>query len=219
VELAGWLAMVSGSLAKMAQDIILLAQTEVAEVRESGDDSRGGSSTIPQKNNPIISEQIIAAARTNAALLPAMQQAAIQEHERGTHGWQMEWLTLPQMVGFTAVSLNKALFLSNNLVVNKVQMQQNIANSHGLMLAEAISFALTEQVGRAEAKHIVEEACQIAWTEKRHLLDVVKEMVGVEKNTAVNWETLPDEAHYLGETETFIDQVLQAMTNPIKLIG
>ena len=211
VEWANWLAMVSGSLAKMAQDIILLAQTEVAEVRESGDASRGGSSTMPQKHNPIISEQIIAAARMNAALLSAMQQAAIQEHERGTHGWQMEWLSLPQMVGYTAVSINKALFLSSNLVVNKEQMQQNIANSYGLMLAEAVSFALTEQMSRTEAKRIVGEACQTAWAEKRHLLDVVREMVG---DTPINWEAIPDEAHYLGEADTFIDQVLQAMTSP-----
>lgn len=211
VEWANWLALVSSSLAKMAQDIILLAQTEIAEVRETDDGSRGGSSTMPQKQNPIISEQIIAVARLNATLLSAMQQAAIQEHERGTHGWQMEWLSLPQMAGYTAVALNKALFLSQNLVVNKEQMLQNIANSYGLMLAEAVSFALTEALGRAEAKRIVAEACQVAWAEQRHLLEVVREIVG--EDTAVNWNAIPDEAHYLGEADTFIDQVLQPVVS------
>ena len=89
VEFAGWLSLVTGSLAKMAQDIILMAQTEVGEVGESGEAGRGGSSTMPQKSNPITSELIVAAARTNAALLSALHQAQIQEHERATHGWQV----------------------------------------------------------------------------------------------------------------------------------
>ena len=113
-ELAGWLSMLNGSLAKMAQDVILLAQSEVSELSESGDSTRGGSSTMPQKNNPITSELIITAARTNASLLASMHQAQVQEHERGTHGWQMEWLVLPQMFTLTAAALNKTLLLSQN---------------------------------------------------------------------------------------------------------
>ena len=76
-ELARWLSLVSGSLAKMAQDIILLVQTEVGEVRETADPSRGGSSTMPQKSNPIVSELIVAAARTNASLLSAIHQSGV----------------------------------------------------------------------------------------------------------------------------------------------
>ena len=111
-EVAGWLSLVSGSLAKMAQDVILLAQTEIGEVRETAEEGRGGSSTMPQKANPVVSEQIIAAARTNAALLGAMHQALIQEHERATSGWQMEWWTLPRMFELTASALRKAELLS-----------------------------------------------------------------------------------------------------------
>jgi 3-carboxy-cis,cis-muconate cycloisomerase len=123
--------MVSGSLAKMTQDVILLAQTEVSELSESGDSTRGGSSTMPQKNNPITSELIITAARTNASLLASMHQAQVQEHERGTHGWQMEWLVLPQMFTLTAAALNKAVFLSQNLAVDEVRMAENIAARTG----------------------------------------------------------------------------------------
>ncbi len=82
VELAGWLSLVTGSLAKMAQDIILMAQTEVGELREIADPLHGGSSTMPQKNDPVFSELIIAAARTNAALLSALHQSPVHEHER-----------------------------------------------------------------------------------------------------------------------------------------
>ena len=122
VEFAGWLSLVTGSLAKMAQDVILMTQTEVGEVGESGEAGRGGSSTMPQKSNPITSELIIAAARTNAALLSALHQGQIQEHERATHGWQVEWLTLPQMVLLTGGALKQALFLAKNLQVDSAAM-------------------------------------------------------------------------------------------------
>ncbi|MFN8444274.1 MAG: 3-carboxy-cis,cis-muconate cycloisomerase [Caldilineaceae bacterium] len=207
-ELAGWLSLLSGSLAKMAQDIILMTQSEVSELSESADRSRGGSSTMPQKSNPIVSELIVAAARANATLLSAMHHALIQEHERGTHGWQLEWLTLPQMMAHSATALNKALFLSEQLAVDVEQMSKNVEASHGLMLAEAVSFALADKMDRSEAKHLIAEAVQIAMREKRHLVDVARERVNVE----IDWDDLRDEANYLGATQRLIDQVLARAT-------
>lgn len=211
-ELAGWLSLVSGNLAKMGQDIILLAQTEVGEVRESADTARGGSSTMPQKRNPIVSELIIAAHRTNASLLASMHQALVQEHERATHGWQVEWLTVPQMFGLTGAALNKALFLSKNLVVNEARMRENVAGSQGLMLAEAISFALTNYMSRAEAKQLVKEACQVVINQQRHLVDVVREKADV----PLDWQALKDEAAYFGSADTFIDRVLAEAENELR---
>ncbi len=203
-ELAGWLSMLTGSLAKIAQDIILLAQSEVGELRETGDPARGSSSTMPQKSNPIISETIIAAARTNATLLSAMHQAQIQEHERGTHGWQMEWLTLPQMFALSGAALQKALFLSQHLMVNEAQMRANVAASHGLMMAEALTFALAKTMGRAAAKELVHTACREALAQQRHLLDVVQ----AKTNAALDWDALKDEGDYFGAAGPLIDRVL-----------
>jgi len=206
-EVAGWLSMVSGNLAKMAQDIILLVQSEVGELRESGDTSRGGSSSMPQKNNPILSELIITAARTNASLLASMHQAQIQEHERGTHGWQMEWLILPQMFTLTAASLSKAIFLSQNLVVDDVRMRENVTASNGLMLAEAASYALIKtSMSKADASRLVREACQVVKEKGRHLIDVIREKT----NAPVDWGALSDESIYLGSSEEFINRVLRA---------
>lgn len=205
-ECASWLSLVSGSLAKMAQDIILMAQSEIGEVRESADVSRGGSSTMPQKSNPVISEVIIAAARTNASLLASMHQAMIHEHERATHSWQMEWLSLPQMVGLTAAALDKACFLSDNIVINQERMQANIVASNGLMLAEAINFALADHMPRAEAKKLVSAAVQVVLAEDRHLVDVVRDMV----DYPIEWENLKDERIYLGDAEEFINRVIEA---------
>ncbi len=205
-ELAGWLSMVSGSLAKMAQDIILLAQSEVGEVCESGDTSRGGSSSMPQKNNPILSELIITAARTNASLLASMHQAQIQEHERGTHGWQMEWLVLPQMFNLTAASLSKAILLSRYLVVDELRMRKNVAASNGLMLAEAASYALSKtSMSKANANRLVREASQVVKQKGHHLIDVIREKT----DAPVDWDVLRDESLYLGSTDVFIDRVLE----------
>jgi 3-carboxy-cis,cis-muconate cycloisomerase len=203
-EVASWLSLVSGSLAKMAQDIILLAQTEVGEVREAEDRSRGGSSTMPQKSNPIASEMVIAAARTNAALLAGMHQALVQEHERATHGWQVEWLTLPPMFALTAAALNKALFLSEHLVVNRTRMRENVAADNGLMLAEALNLALAPALGHAEAKRLIQEACLVTQDAGRHWVDVVRERTDV----ALDWEALKDESAYFGAAEAFIDRVV-----------
>ena len=203
-EMAGWLSLLSGSLAKIAQDVILMAQSEVGELHESADASRGGSSTMPQKRNPIVSELIVAAARSNASLLAAMHQALVQEHERATHGWQLEWLTLPQMFALSATALNKALFLAQNLVVDEERMRQNVRASNGLMLAEALTFALSPPMARDEAKRLVRECALQAQEQGRHLIDVVKERVQAE----VDWETLRDEGAYFGMAEEFIDRLL-----------
>jgi 3-carboxy-cis,cis-muconate cycloisomerase len=208
-EFAGWLSLVSGSLAKMAQDIILLAQSEVAEVRESGDSSRGSSSTMPQKRNPVISQAILAAAHTNAALLSSMHGALVHEHERATSAWQVEWLTLPQMVILTAAVLNKTLFLSENLVVDADRMQANLAGSNGLLMAEAIDLALSPIIGRTEAKQIIRAAVPVAVEQNRHLVDVVRERVRERVDADIDWERLLSEANYLGSSDAFINRVLQ----------
>ncbi len=203
VECAGWLSMLSGSLAKMAQDIILMAQSEVGELSESNDPARGGSSTMPQKSNPIVSELIVAAARTNAGLLANMHNAMIHEHERATHGWQMEWLALPQMFGLTASALARANFLASNLQIDVTQMRANVDASHGLMLAERLSFVLAPVLGRARAKQVLRDACLTAARDGVHVVDVLRAQI----NVALDWDMLRDEAGYLGITQQLIDQV------------
>ena len=207
VEFGGWLSLVTGSLGKMAQDIILLAQTELGEVAESGEQGRGGSSTMPQKSNPITSELILAAARTNASLLSALHQAQFQEHERATHGWQVEWLTLPQMMMLTGGALKHALDLAQSLQVDDAAMRANMARANDVVLAEAAVFALAKAMPRAKAEDSVKTACGIALSQGRPLIDVVKETVAVPEGK-VEWQALSDPANYLGETDKIIDSVL-----------
>jgi len=209
VEFAGWLSLVTGSLGKMAQDIILLAQSEVGEVGESGEAGRGGSTTMPQKSNPITSELILAAARTNASLLSAMHQAQIQEQERATHGWQVEWLTLPQMISLTGGAVKHGAYLAKNLQVDPAAMRANMARANDVALAEAAVFALANVMPRSKAEELVKKACVVADAENKPLIETVKGLAGdAVKKGEVDWQTLAKPECYLGETEKLIDRVL-----------
>ncbi len=210
-ELAGWLSLVSGSLGKMGQDIILLSQSEVGEVREggqaSGGGARGGSSTMPQKSNPVSSEVLVTAARQNATLLSTMHQALLQEHERGGAAWQLEWLNLPQMVTCAAVSLKHARYLAENLEVDAARMKANLEASKGLMLAEAATFALAEHMPRPEAQALVKESCVEAVASGRNLMELLAGRCAA----PVDWVQVGDPVNYLGVTDELIDRVLKGV--------
>lgn len=107
-EFASFLSLLSGSLGKLGQDVVLMAQNEVAEVRLAGG---GGSSAMPHKSNPVHAEVLVTLARFNAGLLGTLHQALVHENERSGAAWTLEWLVLPQMVVATAVGLNKAEIL------------------------------------------------------------------------------------------------------------
>jgi 3-carboxy-cis,cis-muconate cycloisomerase len=203
-EFAGWLSLVSGALAKIAQDVLLLAQTEIGEVRESDDPTRGESSAMPQKRNPVASEHILAAARANAGLLSSMHQALVHEHERGTHGLQLEWLSLPQMMALTASALAKAVFISEHLVVDPQRMRENLEAAQGTLLAEAVRDALALTLGREAADGMVREACQVALSERRPLVSVLREKT----DAPVDWNRFGDAGQHLGSAGWFIDRVL-----------
>lgn len=209
-ELAGGLSLITTSLAKMAQDIILMAQTELGEISETGDTDRGGSSSMPQKQNPIISEQIIAAARTNISLLSSMHHACIQEHERATHGWQIEWLNLPQMLMLSSGALKNALLLAANLQVHPDKMRENISRANDQIMAEAIVFCLCDMMPRQQAQQAVKESSNEAKHTDRSLLDVIrKKYPGAETKL----DELHDPANYLGSTNTIIDRILAQNQN------
>jgi len=206
-ELADWLSLVTGGLGKLGQDVSLMAQSEVGELREGGGPGRGGSSTMPQKANPVASEVLVAAARLNATLVSALHQAIPQEQERGGPGWQLEWLTLPQMLVTTGCALRHAGALIENLEVDAARMRRNLDAAQGLVLAEAATFALAAQLPRPEAQELVKAACARAKAEDRHLIDLLAETC----DAPVDWAKLRDPTNHLGAAETFIDRVLAEM--------
>ncbi|MDR3489534.1 MAG: adenylosuccinate lyase family protein [Bradyrhizobium sp.] len=213
-ETVGFLGLVSGSLAKLATDIILLAQTEVGEVAEPYVAGRGASSTMPQKRNPIASEYILAATRTVQALVPVMLGAMAQDHERATGPWQAEALALPQAFVLTHGALLHARTNAEGMVVDADRMRANLDITHGLIVAEAVMMGLAPHLGRGEAHHVVKHACDVALTERIPLADALERDPAVAARLdRAAIEELIDPSRYLGSTDAFIDRVLAAVAS------
>jgi 3-carboxy-cis,cis-muconate cycloisomerase len=165
-ELGSWLSLVTGSLGKFGQDLILLGQSEIGEV-SSG--AGGGSSTLPQKANPVAAETLVTLARTNAALLGGLHQALVVAQERDGAAWGIEWLCLPQMCVATGAATRLAAELAAGLSAEGDRIAATFAADQGLMLAEAAVFALAESLPRPDAEARVKEAIGIA---RRHGLSL-----------------------------------------------
>jgi 3-carboxy-cis,cis-muconate cycloisomerase len=202
-DFAGWLSLVTGTLGKMGQDVILLSQSEVGEVRPG---SGGGSSTMPQKSNPIAAETLVTLARFNAGQVGQMHQAMIQEQERGGAAWQLEWLTLPQMVVAAGAALRHATDMVDGMIVDPARMRANLDASNGLNLAEAASFALAAHMPRPKAQALVKQACEEVADSGRPLMDILAEKTDV----PVDWQAVADPANAVGPAGDLITRALRA---------
>jgi 3-carboxy-cis,cis-muconate cycloisomerase len=209
-EAVSLLGLVCGSLAKLATDIILLAQNEVAEVAEPYVAGRGSSSTMPQKRNPIASEYILAAARTVQALVPVMQGAMAQDHERATGPWQAEMLALPQAFVLTHGALLHARAIAEGMVVDRARMRQNLEAGGGLILAEAVMMRLAPFLGRESAHHVVKHACDAVLRDGGTLAEALQREPEVSRHLdRAAIEEATDPTRYLGSTNAFIDRTLE----------
>jgi 3-carboxy-cis,cis-muconate cycloisomerase len=194
----------------MAGDVVLLMQTEVAEVFEPHEAGRGGSSTMPQKRNPIASEYVLAAARGVHALVPLMLGAMAQDHERATGPWQSEQLALPQIFVLTSGALAHARAMAEGMTVSTERMRRNLDATGGLILAESVMMALAERIGRGAAHDLVHKASDRALEQGRPLAETLAEDPTVTQHLDdAALGRLTDPANYLGEATAVVDRVLE----------
>lgn len=211
-EAACWLGILCGNLSKIATDVMLLMQTEVAEVSEPHVRGRGGSSTMPQKRNPIACEYVLAQARGVHALVPQMLAAMAQDLERGTGPWQAEMLALPQAMLLTHGAVCQARFIAEGLVVDPARMRRNLDATGGLIVSEAVMMGLAPLLGRGEAHHVVNDACDLAIAEGLSLADALLRdgrLAGRLDREAI--ARMTDPSAYLGSAQAFVDRVLARM--------
>ena len=210
IETAGFLAIVVGNTGKMARDWSLMMQTEIAEVFEPTAKGRGGSSTMPHKRNPVAAASILAAANRVPALMSSMYQSMVQEHERSLGAWHAEWLALPEIFQLCAGALQRTVEVLQGLEVNSKNMQRNIEMTQGLIMAEAVMMALAPKMGRLNAHHLVEKACQQAVAEQSHLQDIVSSFAEVKQHFSADELTrIFKPESYLGNIQDQIDAVLK----------
>jgi 3-carboxy-cis,cis-muconate cycloisomerase len=208
-ETVQWLALIGGSLAKIAFDVMLMSATEFGEAAEPFVTGRGSSSTMPQKRNPISCELILAAAKVLRQHAGLMLDAMVADFERATGPWHVEWVVVPEAFGYAAGALHQSRFLLGGLVVDPARMAQNLGLTHGLIVAEAVMMGLAPVTDRNEAHDLVYDACRLAVESDRPLLDVLLETpavagpLGPEKLRA-----LTDPANYLGAAPAMVDHLL-----------
>jgi 3-carboxy-cis,cis-muconate cycloisomerase len=152
------LSIYTATLGKMALDIALLMQFEVAEATEPGGDGRGGSSAMPHKRNPTACILALAAARRSPGLLADFLNAAIQEHERAAGGWQSEWPLVNGIVQSAGVALESMAEVAEGLTVDVARMRFNLDATKGAVFAEKAVTMLAPRLGREAARRMVEDA-------------------------------------------------------------
>lgn len=208
-EVATVFGMLTGSLGKMARDISLHMQTDVAEASEPADEGRGGSSTMPHKRNPVACAAVLAAAVRVPPLVSTMLAGMVQEHERALGGWQAEWDTLPEIVQLTGGALQQMRQVAAGLTVDAQRMRSNLDTTRGQIMAEAVTLALGARMGRLAAHQLVETACHRASRSGQHLKDALALDSAISAElSAEQIDRLLDPSNYLGQASAFVDRVL-----------
>jgi len=216
IELAAALAGACAALGKIARDITLLAQTEVAEVREAVAPGRGGSSVMPHKQNPVASVLMLGCAKQAPGLLATLTAAAEQEHQRAAGAWHSEWQPLTQLLTLTASAASWAADLLPALQIDPAKMRANLEATHGLPLAENITNLLSPELGRLQAHDLVAQASIRAAADNITLADAIYSDERLAARLAEAAITRPElesalkPESYLGATPEFIRRALAA---------
>lgn len=219
-EVGAFLGLVTGTLAKIATDVMLLMQTEVGEAFEPFMQGRGSSSTMPQKRNPISCEFIVAAAKVVRQSAGLLLDAMAADHERATGPWQLEWVALPEAFIASSGALRQARFMLEGLIIDAGRMRRNLDITGGLIVAEAVMMALAKHVGRGDAHDLVYGACRAALDKGSTLLDELKHRPAVTQHlNAKRLAELTDPVNYLGSAPAMVDRALASRGAPAPKSG
>jgi len=211
-EAASAFAITAGSCGKIARDVSLMMQTDVAEAFEPMGVGRGGSSTMPHKRNPVAAASALGAATMAPNLAATIFAAQVQDHERSAGPWHAEWPTLPALMLVTSGALAAIVDLAEGLEVDTARMRVNLDATHGLIMAEAVTFALAETIGKSDAHHLIEAASKRAIAEKRHLRDVLTADAKVTAQLdAKRIAELFEPMAYQGASQALIDRLLASL--------
>jgi 3-carboxy-cis,cis-muconate cycloisomerase len=199
----------TGSLGKMARDIVLLMQNEVGEANEPGGVGRGGSSTMPHKRNPTACSLTLTSAHRVPGLVASFLSAMLQEHERGVGGWQAEWPVVATVIQSTGVAVSSMAEVAEGLSVDKEKMRLNIEKTNGLIFAERAMMLLGSKLGRDVAHKLLEGAARRSTDENRNLAAVLAEMPEViAQLSAADLKQLETPEQYLGSAEAFREALI-----------
>jgi 3-carboxy-cis,cis-muconate cycloisomerase len=211
-EAASVFAIIAGTCGKIARDVSLMMQTDVGEAFEPAGEGRGGSSTMPHKRNPVAAASALGAATMAPNLAATIFAAQVQDHERSAGPWHAEWPTLPALMLVTSGALAAIVDLAEGLEVDGARMRENLNATHGLIMAEAVTFALAEKIGKSDAHHLIEVASKKAVADKKHLRDVLTSDSKVTDHLdAKQIAGLFEPMAYQGASQALIDRLLASL--------
>ena len=207
-EITNFLALVGGTLGKIAMDLMIMSSNEFDEVSEPFVPHRGASSTMPQKRNPISSEVILAASKMLRANASLGLDAMITDFERASGPWHLEWVAVPESFVTAVGALHQTNFALDGLVVKVDSMERNLHSTKGLIVGEAVMMALAPHIGRQKAHDEVYEACKSAIEHDRTLLEVLRESaVLTSVLTDEKLVGLCDPTQYMGASQLMVDEM------------
>ena len=210
-EVATALGILQGIIAKIAEDISLMMQTELDEVAESSKEGRGGSSSMPHKRNPVGCIAILANSKRMPGLVSTMLHCLTADHERATGSWHAQWETLAAIVKLSAGSTRQGVLITHGLEVNKQRMLHNLELTNGLIYAENVAAALAKHLGRPLADEWTENFCRESIHRGTHLREIIDANTEATRYlTATELDRLFDPRHAIGMCDEFIDAVLKA---------
>jgi 3-carboxy-cis,cis-muconate cycloisomerase len=211
-EAASVFAIIAGTCGKIARDVSLMMQTDVAEAFEPAGEGRGGSSTMPHKRNPVAAASALAAATMAPNLAATILAAQVGDHERSAGPWHAEWPTLPTLMLVTSGALAAIVDIAEGLEVDAARMRANLDATGGLIMAEAASMALAEKIGKSDAHHLIETASKKAVADKKHLRDVLAADAKITAHlSAEKLAKLFEPMAYQGASQAMIDRLLASL--------
>ena len=171
LRLAAWQTQLAAALGKIAQDVWIMTQSGMKTVTLG---AKGGSSTMPQKENPVQPSAIIALANMASGLNATLTQAAQHREARDGAAWFTEWMALPQLCLTAGSALTISGTMIEGLAPNTDAMAVQIAETHDMIMAEAVTFALAKTMPRPDAAALLKEAVQQAMSQGTGLLKIVQ---------------------------------------------
>jgi adenylosuccinate lyase len=210
-ELASFLALLATACERYATEVRNLQRTEIGEVMEAFDEMKQvGSSTMAQKRNPMISENLCGLARIVRGFVPAAYEDMVLWHERDLSNSSAERFIIPHMFVLTDDILIKTGQVFSGLKVDKARMLKNLESSKGMVMSEAVMIALVGKgLGRQDAHEVMRKASLAAEKQGKGLKDVLLKCKDVTKvMSAKELDKAMVYSSYVGSAPEMVDRVV-----------
>ena len=206
------LAISSATCGKIANEVVNLQRTEIGELAEGAAPGTGGSSTMPQKRNPMLAQNIVALSRLMAGRPALALDAMMHEHERDMAAWTMEWAVVPESFIYGHAAVEQCAQLVANLQVDEMRIAQNLELTGGLICAEAVMMDLAGDMGRSQAHHVIADLISQARQTGVSFSDALNEDAAISAlRSPEQIAALLNPANYTGDAIQTVDRIVREL--------